>query len=92
MNRMIVSCALAACFPLATFAAGQGEERGLTGNDAETQTGYWLRVQREGQLASSHPQTSTPTERELALKRWLESHNHPIPEYFDQDVGGELGE
>lgn len=90
MNRMMVSCALLACLPLVTLAADRGAERGLLGNEVESQTAYWLRVQREGQLASSHPQTSTPAERELAMKRWLESHNHPIPEYFDQDVGGEL--
>lgn len=92
MNMRIAGCVLAVCLPVVALAAEPGGERGLIGQQTETQTAYWLRVQREGQLASPHPQSSTPAERELALKRWLESHNHPIPEYFDQEIGGELSQ
>ncbi|UCJ17683.1 DUF3613 domain-containing protein [Pseudomonas sp. MM211] len=92
MKGMIIGVALLACLPLVSQAAGEGGAGGLVGSEVETQTAHWLRLQREGRLASSHPQTSTPAERELALQRWLESHKHPIPEFFEQDVGGKFGE
>lgn len=92
MKGMIVGVALLACLPLVGQAAGEDGSGGLVGGEVETQTGHWLRLQREGRLASSYPQTSTPAERELALQRWLDSHKHPIPEFFEQDAGGKLGE
>ncbi|TBU92146.1 DUF3613 domain-containing protein [Pseudomonas dryadis] len=84
------SCALLACLPLLAVAATEERGDGLVGAETETQTAYWLRVQREGLKASPYVQTSTPAERELSLQRWLESHSHPIPEFFDQEAGGEL--
>ncbi|UQY36735.1 DUF3613 domain-containing protein [Pseudomonas fulva] len=92
MKGMIIGCALLAALPACCLAADEGHGRGLVGDEVQTQTAHWLRLQREGQLASPHPQVSTPAERELALQRWLDSHKHPIPEFFEQDVGGELGE
>jgi len=92
MKGMIIGCALLAALPACCLAADEGHGRGLVGDEVQTQTAHWLRLQREGQLATPHPQVSTPAERELALQRWLDSHKHPIPEFFEQDAGGELGE
>lgn len=92
MKGMIIGCALLAALPACCLAADEGHGRGLVGDELQTQTAHWLRLQREGQLVSPHPQVSTPAERELALQRWLDSHKHPIPEFFEQDAGGELGE
>ncbi|KAB0546835.1 DUF3613 domain-containing protein [Pseudomonas argentinensis] len=91
MKGVGIGVALLACLPLVGLADERGP-KGLVGEQVETQTAHWLRLQREGRLASDHPQTSTPAERELALQRWLESHKHPIPEFYEQDVGGKLGE
>lgn len=92
MKGSIIGCALLAALPAFCLAADEGQGRALVSDEVQTQTGHWLRLQREGQLASPHPQVSTPAERELALQRWLESHKHPIPEFFEQDAGGQLGE
>ena len=93
MKGSIIGCAvLAAALPALCLAADEGGRRGLVGNEVQTQTAHWLRLQREGRLASPHPQVSTPAERELASQRWLDSHKHPIPPFFAQDAGGELGE
>lgn len=92
MKGMIIGCALLAALSACCLAADEGHGRGLVGDEVQTQTAHWLRLQREGQLATPHPQVSTPAERELALQRWLDSHKHPIPEFFEQDAGGELGE
>lgn len=78
-------CALALLLPLVAHATEEVpvDERGAT-------TERWLQVQREGQQASPEPQEATPAERELAYKRWLESFNHPIPDFFGSQ-GGEIG-
>lgn len=60
----------------------------LVADRPETRTEMWLQLQREGNTASSHVQTATPTERELSMQRLLDSYNHPIPEYFGEDDGG----
>lgn len=52
-------------------------------------TERWLELQRSGQQASSQPQVATPTERELAMQRWLNAQ-HPIPEFFAQDIEGDV--
>lgn len=60
----------------------------LVAERPETQSEMWLQLQREGNAASSHVQTATPTERELSMQRLLDSYKHPIPEYFGDDDGG----
>ncbi|MDQ7985038.1 DUF3613 domain-containing protein [Pseudomonas sp. G34] len=92
MKGLIIGCALLAALPVVCLAADEGGGRPLVSTEVQTQTAHWLRLQREGRLASPHPQVSTPAERELALQRWLDSHKHPIPEFFEQDAGGELGD
>jgi hypothetical protein len=49
-----------------------------------------LQLQIRGVVASPHLQTASATERDLAMQRWLNSFNHPIPEFFDQDTAGEI--
>lgn len=54
----------------------------------QAETEHWMALQLSGSVASANPQATTPAEREQALKRWLDSNKHPIPEFFDQKVGG----
>ncbi|HZJ92374.1 MAG TPA: DUF3613 domain-containing protein [Thiopseudomonas sp.] len=69
--------------------AAKPDQRGLI-DSPELQTELWLKLQREGTLKSEYAQTATPTERELAMQRLLESYKYPIPEYFDEADGGEF--
>ncbi|BAP41812.1 DUF3613 domain-containing protein [Pseudomonas sp. LJDD11] len=59
-------------------------------SQAQQQTETWLQLQVKGSAASKIPQTATPTEREQSLQRWLDSNNHKIPEFFDQEQGGKV--
>ncbi|MBX7274892.1 DUF3613 domain-containing protein [Pseudomonas sp. M5A4_2d] len=52
-------------------------------------TENWLTLQSSGRVASTTPQKATAVEREQAAQRLLESYKHPIPEYFEQKVGGQ---
>ncbi|MDQ0650918.1 DUF3613 domain-containing protein [Pseudomonas cedrina] len=72
-----------ALLPLSALAIEPGPS---SAQQAETEN--WLALQIEGRAASPTPQRTTPAEREQALQRWLDSNKHPIPEFFDQDVGG----
>ena len=54
----------------------------------QSQVDVWLNAQRDGRYASKHIQNATPLEYEMSLKRWTDSYNHPIPEYYDQKAGG----
>ncbi|MBP5957398.1 DUF3613 domain-containing protein [Pseudomonas sp. B21128] len=56
----------------------------------QQETEGWLLLQSRNKVASPVVQTQTPTERELAMQRWLKSYLHEIPQYFDQDEGGEV--
>lgn len=55
-----------------------------------SQTELWLRIQSSGQQITPHPQQSSLEERELANQRLLNSYGHPIPEFFDDEVGGKF--
>ncbi|MBC3346041.1 MULTISPECIES: DUF3613 domain-containing protein [Pseudomonas] len=57
---------------------------------AQQGTESWMQLQIRGVVASTHLQTASATERELAMQRWLNSFNYPIPEFFEQDSGGEI--
>ncbi|WP_458237794.1 DUF3613 domain-containing protein, partial [Pseudomonas sp. P5_A2_2] len=50
----------------------------------------WLQLQIRGVVASTKLQTASATERDLAMQRWLNSFNYPIPQYFDQDAAGQM--
>ncbi|WP_395609321.1 DUF3613 domain-containing protein [Pseudomonas sp. B22129] len=51
-------------------------------------TESWLTLQPSGKASSTTQQKAAAAERDQANQRWLESFKHPIPEYFDQKVGG----
>ena len=68
---------------------GEGAPANLT-TQAETLTETWLGLQASGEAASTRLQEGSAQERELANKRFLDSYQHPIPEYFDQDQGGKI--
>lgn len=57
---------------------------------SETLTERWLHIQGSSQAASGYPQQATPRERELANQRLLDSYQHPIPEFFEQDQSGKI--
>ncbi|MGI6408200.1 MAG: DUF3613 domain-containing protein [Thiopseudomonas sp.] len=54
----------------------------------DSQVELWLQLQRGGEVASRRVQAATPSERELSMRRLLDSYSHPIPEYFGEDDGG----
>ncbi|KAF1011160.1 MAG: hypothetical protein GAK32_01005 [Pseudomonas fluorescens] len=54
----------------------------------QKETENWMTLQLSGKVASPTPQKTSAAERELTLQRWLDSHRHPIPEYFEQKQGG----
>ncbi|KTC63998.1 hypothetical protein AO262_18510, partial [Pseudomonas fluorescens ABAC62] len=72
----------ALCLVLLPLTASAIEPGPSSPQQAETEN--WLALQVNGYAASANPQKSTPAERELAFQRWLESHKHPIPEFFEQ--------
>ncbi|TNE89359.1 MAG: DUF3613 domain-containing protein [Gammaproteobacteria bacterium] len=76
---------VATAYPLETSPAAVGD-------GAQTATESWLRAQSSGRLASPHLQRATLEERELANQRLLDSYRHPIPDFFDEDVGGKVDE
>jgi hypothetical protein len=49
-----------------------------------------MQLQIRGIVASPKLQTASATERDLAMQRWLNSFNYPIPEFFDQDAAGKM--
>ncbi|MFL1561139.1 DUF3613 domain-containing protein [Pseudomonas sp. O64] len=57
----------------------------------QAQTEQWLTLQSTGSAASKTPQKASAAERDKAHQRLLESYKYPIPEYFEQKVGGETG-
>jgi hypothetical protein len=57
-------------------------------SDTQQQTDAWLQLQASGKAASANPQPSTPIERDLSLQRWLNSYQHPIPDFYEQKKGG----
>ena len=72
-----------ALLPLSALAIEPGPS-----SPQQAETENWLALQVNGRAASATPQKTTPAEREQALKRWLDSNKYPIPEFFDQKVGG----
>jgi len=72
-----------AMMPLGALAIEPGP---LAKNQQDTEN--WLQLQISGKAQSPVRQVVTPAERERSLQRWLDSYNHPIPEYYKQDEGG----
>lgn len=54
-----------------------------------TQTRAWLERQRTGTEQSRNPHGLTPPEEHRAVKRHLDSFDHPIPPLFEfEELGG----
>lgn len=86
LKRIIGIAVLLPCLAGGAMA----EEKGLVAAAPQTATEAWLQLQREGGAASRHVQAATPAERERSLQRWLDSFEHPIPEFFDEEAGGKV--
>ena len=53
--------------------------------ETPTLTEQWLKIQRENQQASPHPQTASVETQEKANQRWFKSFDHAIPDQFETD-------
>lgn len=82
-KRLLILCT--ACLSTAAWAIEPGP------SSAQQQgTEQWLQLQIRGVVASPILQTASATERDLAMQRWLNSFNYPIPEFYDQDETGKM--
>lgn len=85
MNRLTVFAGLAwLALPLSVLAIEPGPS-----SLQQQETEQWLNLQPSKQAPSPVAQKAAPTERDLALQRWLKSYEHAIPEYFEQKAGGQ---
>jgi hypothetical protein len=85
MKPTILCCIGLLALPLTAHAIDPGPA-----SPQQQETEGWLQLQRSNKAASQKPQTSTATERELSMQRWLKSYQHEIPEYFDQYESGQV--
>ncbi|MNC09465.1 hypothetical protein D3C75_570880 [compost metagenome] len=82
-KRLLIVCT--ACLSTTAWAIEPGPS-----SPYQQGTEQWLQLQIRGVVASPHLQTASATERDLAMQRWLNSFNYPIPEFYDQDTAGEM--
>ncbi|KAA0967750.1 DUF3613 domain-containing protein [Pseudomonas sp. ANT_H12B] len=85
MKTTILCCLGLLALPLTAHAIDPGPA-----SAQQQETEGWLQLQSSNKAASQKPQTSTATERELSMQRWLKSYQHEIPEYFDQYESGQV--
>ena len=85
MKPTILCCIGLLALPLTSHAIDPGPA-----SAQQQETEDWLHLQRSNKAASQKPQTSTATERELSMQRWLKSYQHEIPEYFNQYESGQV--
>ena len=78
------------CIAVLSLASGAWAIEPGPSSKQQKQTEAWLQLQPSAKAASPTPQTATPAERDLSLQRWLNSYNHEIPEFFDQEKGGKI--
>ncbi|CAH0220272.1 DUF3613 domain-containing protein [Pseudomonas mediterranea] len=83
-KQLLIACI--ACLSTSAWAIEPGPS-----STAQQGTESWMQLQIRGVVASTNLQTVSAAEREMAMQRWLNSFNYPIPEFFDQDSGGEIG-
>ncbi|MGB3127251.1 MAG: DUF3613 domain-containing protein [Pseudomonas sp.] len=83
MNLTYLASLAALALPLSVMAIEPGPS-----SPQQAVTESWLTLQSSGKVASTTPQKASAAERDQAAQRWLESFKHPIPEYFEQKVGG----
>ena len=88
MNRsmLIGLCASLMC----GVAVAAEPSRASPSDTPQMLTETWLQLQASGKAASAIPQSVGPAERDLALQRWLDTYQHPIPEYYEQKKGGNI--
>lgn len=84
MNVPYLTSLAVLVMPLSVMAIDPGPS-----SPQQAVTESWLTLQTSGRAASTTPQKATAAEREQAAQRLLESYKHPIPEYFEQKVGGQ---
>lgn len=91
MQRIIMAVIISsAC--LAAEAAETTQAQPREQRQVASQAESWLAIQRDGAAASNHKQVLTSAERERSYQRWLDSYQHPIPEFFEQkqdDMGSD---
>lgn len=85
MKTTLICCLGLLTLPVAAHAIEAGPA-----SPQQQETEGWLQLQRSNRAASTQQQTSTATERELSMQRWLKSYEHEIPQFFDQDEGGKV--
>ncbi|MHC8322530.1 DUF3613 domain-containing protein [Pseudomonas sp. GB2N2] len=85
MKTTVLCCLGLLALPFTVHAIDAGPA-----SPQQQETEGWLQLQSRNQAASTKPQTSTATERELSMQRWLKSYEHAIPQFFDQDQGGKV--
>ncbi|AUO21057.1 MAG: DUF3613 domain-containing protein [Pseudomonas sp.] len=83
MKFTLLATLLFASLPLTVLAIEPGPS-----SPQQKQTEGWLQLQVSGERASPIRQKATPAERDQAMQRLLDSYKHPIPEYYDQKLGG----
>jgi hypothetical protein len=83
---------LTVCIALLGLAANAWAIDPGPSSKQQQQTEAWLQLQPSAKAASPIPQTATPAERDLSLQRWLNSYSHEIPEFYDQEKGGEISD
>ncbi|KNH27606.1 hypothetical protein ACS77_10625 [Pseudomonas syringae] len=82
-KRLLIVCM--ACLSTSAWAFEPGPS-----SKEQKGTEQWMQLQIRGIVASPKLQTASATERDLAMQRWLNSFLYPIPEFFDQDMAGEI--
>lgn len=85
MKPPLLYCLGLLALPLTAHAIDAGPA-----SPQQQETEGWLQLQSSNKAASAKPQASTATERELSMQRWLKSYQHEIPQFFDQDTGGQV--
>ncbi|MFK3972412.1 DUF3613 domain-containing protein [Pseudomonas sp. NPDC087358] len=85
MKRRLLSglCVLAVTGSVSAIEPGPS-------SSSQKQTEAWLELQVSGKAASSLPQPASPIERDLSMQRWLDSYQHPIPDFYEQKKGGSV--
>ena len=82
-KQLLIVCI--ACLSTSAWAIEPGPS-----STAQQGTESWMQLQIRGVVASTNLQTVSAAEREMAMQRWLNSFNYPIPEFFEQKSGGEI--
>ncbi|CDF97142.1 DUF3613 domain-containing protein [Pseudomonas corrugata] len=82
-KQLLIVCI--ACLSTSAWAIEPGPS-----SAAQQGTESWMQLQIRGVVASTNLQTASAAEREMAMQRWLNSFNYPIPEFFEQKSGGEI--